>query len=317
MGRLVDGWKSYWFRPAPLLDIASVRVIIVGYQLVFLFRHHVRGQLSNQTLLPDALYDPLAIVRLLLAPLNGAVRPSEEALAIVFWATVAFGCLALVGLITNVTLSLFAIGNLFMQGFLYSFGDFHHGEGLVMISLVVLAMGPSGRLLSLDNLLRRWRESSHTRPSVSDELLNAESGFARWPLLLIGWVLALAYLSATYLKLRGAGLDWVNGHTLKYYLIRDGLRLNIDAALWLADQHWLTVTLSWFTLVFEGSFFLVLVFPVLALVYVPLGVALHMGIHVTMRATFFGFLACYSVFVPWREITQRLRHRSGQSVSVE
>jgi hypothetical protein len=241
-GRLVDGWKSYWFRPAPLLDIAVVRIIIVGYQLAFLFRHDVRGQLSNQAQLPDALYAPLAIVRLLLAPLSGPVRPSEEALVIVFWATVALGCLALVGLSTNVALSLFAIGNLFMQGFLYSFGDFHHGEGLVMISLVVLAMGPSGRVLSLDNLLRRWRESSHTRPSGSDEILNAESGFARWPLLLIGWVIALAYLSATYLKLRGAGLDWVNGHTLKYYLISDGLRLNIDAPLWLADQQWLSGT---------------------------------------------------------------------------
>ena len=316
MGRLVDGWKSYWFRPAPLLDIAVVRIIIVGYQLAFLLRHHFPDRLSSLARLPDALYDPLAIVRLLLAPLSGPVRPSEEALVVVFWATVAFGCLALVGLITNVTLSLFAIGNLFMQGFLYSFGEFHHGEGLVMISLVVLAMGPSGRVLSLDNLLRTWREGSHMRPSVSHEILSAQSGFARWSLLLIQWVIALAYLSGAYHKLRPAGLDWVNGHTLKYYLIRDGLRWDIDAALWLADQHWLTVILSWFTLLFEGSFFLVLVFPVLALVYVPLGVALHMGIHVTMRATFFGFLACYSVFVPWRAIFQRLHDRSGKSVSV-
>ncbi len=95
------------------------------------------------------------------------------------------------------------------------------------------------------------------------------------------------------------------------YVIRDGLRLDIDVALWLADQHWLVVVLSWFTLLWEGSFFLVLVFPALALVYVPLGVALHMGIHVMMRATFFGFLACYSVFVPWRAIIQRLRQRVG------
>ena len=314
--RLVDGWKNYWFRPAPLLDIAVVRIIIVGYQLHFLWRHNFPGLLSRQARLPDALYDPLAVVRLLVAPLSGPVRPSEEALLIVFWATVALGCLALVGLLTNATLGFFAIGNLFMQGYLYSFGDYHHGEGLVMIALVALALGPSGRLLSLDSILRRWREGPRVRRSVSDEILDAESEFARWPLLLIRWVIALAYLSAAYLKLRPAGLAWANGHTLKYYVIRDGLRLDIDIALWLADQHWLTVVLSWFTLLWEGSFFLVLVFPALALVYVPLGVALHMGIHVMMRATFFGFLACYSVFVPWRALIQRLRQRVGESGSV-
>lgn len=315
MQRLVDGWRNYWFRPAPLLDIAVVRVIIVGYQLHFLWRHGYPGILSRQARLPDALYEPLAVVRLLLAPLGGSARPSEEALVVVFWATVVFGCLALLGLLTNVTLGLFAIGNLFMQGYLYSFGDFHHGEGLVVISLTVLALGPSGHLLSLDSLLRRRRGSSPRKSTVS-EILDAESEFARWPLLLIRWVIALAYLSAAYLKLRPAGLDWVNGHTLKYYLIRDGLRLDIDVALWLADQHWLTVILSWFTVLWEGSFILVLIFPALALVYVPLGVALHMGIHVTMRATFFGFLACYSVFVPWRAIIRRLGRSGGNSGSV-
>jgi hypothetical protein len=316
MRRLAEAWKHYWFRPAPLLDIAVVRIIIVAYQLHFLWTHNFPGLFARQARLPDALYDPLVVVRLFLAPLGSTVRPSEEALFIVFWATVAFGCLALAGLFTNAALGLFAIGNLFMQGYLYSFGDFHHGEGLVMISLAVLALGPSGRVLSLDNLLRRWRRGgSRERSLPSDGVLNAESEFARWPLLLIRWVIALAYLSAAYMKLRPAGLDWANGHTLKYYVIRDGLRLDIDIALWLADQHWLTVVLSWFTLLWEGSFFLVLVFPALALLYVPLGVALHMGIHVMMRATFFGFLACYSVFVPWRAIILRLSRRDGGSGS--
>jgi hypothetical protein len=48
------------------------------------------------------------------------------------------------------TLLLFAAGNVFLQSVVYSFGEFHHPEGLMMIGLVVLALSPSGRALSLD-----------------------------------------------------------------------------------------------------------------------------------------------------------------------
>ena len=314
--RLVDGWTRYWFRPAPLLDIAVVRIVIVGYQLWHLLARDYQGRISDTARLPDGLYEPLAIVRVLVAPVGEAIRPPEEVMVLVLWLTAAAGGLALIGLLTNLTLGLFAAGNLFIQGFLYSFGDHHHGEGLVMIALVALALGPSGSVLSLDHFFRRWRGGIRSRPDV-DDILGAESVFARWPLLLTRWVFALIYLSAAYLKVRWGGLDWLNGHTLKYYVARDALRQNIDLGMWLADQQWLIVSLSWFTLLFEGSFFLVLFFPVLALIYVPAGAALHLGIHFTIRAGFFGFLACYSVFVPWHNVLQRLVGRTATKDGID
>lgn len=144
-------------------------------------------------------------------------------------------------------------------------------------------------------------------------MLEGESPFARWPLVLVQWMLALIYLSAAYLKLRGSGLDWANGYTLEYYLIRDGLRWNIETGPWLAQFHGLVVVLSSVTLLFEGTFFLAVLVPVLAWAYVPLGIGMHLGIHWAMSATFFGLMACYVAFIPWREGLVRLERRIARS----
>lgn len=93
-------------------------------------------------------------------------------------------------------------------------GDFHHGEAVVMIALVVLALSPSGRALSIDSLWRDLRAARRRRRFERVALLREESAFARWPLRLVAWVFALIYLSAAIFKLEEAGLDWVNGYPI-------------------------------------------------------------------------------------------------------
>jgi len=116
-------------------------------------------------------------------------------------------------------------------------------------------------------------------------------------------------MSATISKLVNGGLDWMNGYTLQYYLIRDGLRWGIDLGVWLGQQHDAVLLLSWVTILFEGSFFLVLVFPMLAWIYIPVGVAFHIGIYLTQRADFFTFIALYVVFIQWVPLCKALAHR--------
>jgi hypothetical protein len=67
--------------------------------------------------------------------------------------------------------------------------------------------------------------------------------------------------------------------------------------------------MSLMTLFFEGTFFLVLIFPRLWLFYVPVGILLHTGIYLTMRAPFPQWIVIYVVFVPWRSIVRRLTAR--------
>jgi hypothetical protein len=95
------------------------------------------------------------------------------------------------------------------------------------------------------------------------------------------------YLSAVVNKLSRSGLDWPNGFTLQYYMIQDGLRWGNPLGMWLGQHHILVLVLQWFTLLFQATFVLAVLFPKLRWIYVPIGLGFHSGIYLTMRAPFF------------------------------
>ena len=99
--------------------------------------------------------------------------------------------MALIGLRTNTSLIIFAVGNVFMQAFAYSFGDFHHPEALMMITLSVLALSPAGGVLSIDDLRRRLRLNAEKKRFSVFNIMDENSAFARWPLLLVQWILGV------------------------------------------------------------------------------------------------------------------------------
>ena len=303
-------WESYWFQPAPLFTLAVCRLLIVGLQLFKLLHHNWHAEFADHATLSDALFHPLPVLRLLTLPLGGAgprslvaglwnYRPALATLDICYWGTVMAGLFAFIGVWTNRSLRLFALGNMLMVAYLYSFGDFHHPEAIMMIALTVLAFGPAGGALSVDDLRRRLSQVVRRHRFESRPVLEARSEFARWPLLVIQWVCALIYLSCAMSKLHHGGFAWMNGQTLQYYLMEDGLRWNKPLGIWLSHHHTLVAALSWVTVLFEGTFFLAVIFPWLAWLYVPAGLAFHYGIYVTMDAAFFQLMMIYCVFVPW------------------
>ena len=79
----------------------------------------------------------------------------------------------------------------------------------MMIALSVLALSPSGRVLSVDAWLRN-RSRSESVPVIA-----LQSEFAGWPIKLLQWFFVLMYLSAVWSKLSVTGLDWANGYTLQ------------------------------------------------------------------------------------------------------
>ncbi|MGH7930722.1 MAG: thiol-disulfide oxidoreductase DCC family protein [Candidatus Binatia bacterium] len=311
MGELVERWNRYWFRPAPLINLAICRILIVGVQLSVLIGsdYHNYNRLYELSGLPDILYDPLPVLRVFLWPFGWMYRPPFEVLVATYGISLAAGVLALVGFKTRFSLSAFAVANLFLQSFSYSFHEYHHPEALMMIALSLLAIGPAGAVLSADDLWRRVRaNSSRRRFAASANILGETSAFARWPLLQVQWLLALVYLAAATSKLGAAGFDWMNGYTLQYYILRDGLRWS-DVGVWVAHQSSLVWWSSWITILFEGTFFAVLIFPVLSWLYIPLGLAFHTGIYLTMGAFFFQFIVIYSVFIPWAHMLEALSRR--------
>ena len=161
----MNWWNSYWFRPAPVLDQAILRIMAVGLQLWLLMLHYnLMEFLHERASLPDDLYTPLLILKLLLSPFGWGYRPSLEVLTVLYWATVVAGVLALIGLRTNLSLLVFAVGSVTLTAFGYSFGEFHHPDAVMMIALSVLALSPSGQVLSVD----AWRRR-HLNPAVSQK----------------------------------------------------------------------------------------------------------------------------------------------------
>ncbi len=322
-------WESYWFAPSPLFDLAVCRIIIVLFQLNHLLQ--ITGWLANSytnalasmlklSAQTERVYEPLPLVRALTFPFSANQPPSDIFLILVFWVTVFAGILSLIGLKTRLSLIFFAIGSLFITSYIYSYGEFHHPEALVFISLFALAFSPSGESLSVDDLMSRAQENVRNRKFRSFNLLDEQSKFSLWPLRLIQCLLALAYASAAASKLANGGLDWLNGYTLQYYLLGDGLLWNRPLGILLAQSHVLCAVLSWVALIFEATFFLVLIFPRLAWIYIPLGAAFHIGIYLAQWAPFFSFIALYSAFVPWTRVLQSLsrsksNHRNSLSIN--
>ena len=203
-------WEQYWFRPAPYVDLAMVRIFAVAVQLYLLSRWLGSfSSLEQLTALPDEMYNPITALRPFLL-LLGVERPDMDLLVVAYYLTAVAGVLALIGLATRTSLLVFALGNIFLVAFVYSFGDFHHTQAPLFIALLVLVFAPSGHALSVDALLRRRR----------GQPVAAEGPMAGWPIRLIQWMFVLIYLSAVLSKLVfEGGLDWLNGYTLQYYLI--------------------------------------------------------------------------------------------------
>lgn len=307
-------WKSYWFRPYPLLDLAICRIIIVTYQLSYLIFQNYYKAIIEYTKLPDSFYDPLPIFRLLTLPFGWNYRPSLIVLIIIFGITIITGLTSSIGWKTRLSLLIFAYSNLFIQAYLYSFGDFHHIHAIMLITLGLLAFSPAGESLSIDDLERRLKVSRKLEKPTANlqsrfsNIIRQRSRFAAWPLLLTQWMFSLIYLSAAFSKLK-SGLDWLNGYTLQYHLLRSGWQRG-SLAFWFSQNHLLALVFSWISVLWELTFFLVLIFPQLTWLYIPVGVAFHVGIYVTMDLNFSQYIALYSVFIPWTALIRMILKRN-------
>lgn len=302
-------WNRFWFSPSSLFDLAVIRLLCVSVQ-IFMLLSASFSDLQYVLSLPASMYSPLPILKLLLLPLGWGALPTADLIIGIFWLTLLMGFLALAGLLTNLTLLLFCLGNVLLQAFTYSFGDSHHREAIMMIALLALAMAPSGRVLSIDALIRR----RHTQAQPNEvPLLDARSPFAGWPLKLLQCFFPLMYLSAVSSKLATSGLGWANGYTLQYYMIQDSMRWGSQLGLYVAQFHYPILVLQWIILLFQTTFFLVIFFPKLRWIYLPIGLCFHIGIYLTLRAPFIQWIVLYAVFIPWSEL---LRWLATQRVQI-
>jgi hypothetical protein len=301
-------WNDYWFRPAPVFDLAMVRIIVVGTQLLLLlfYGNYAADRLALYAGLDPAMYVAHPLFRILTLPFGLDYRPDAETLVIVRYIAIASGFLSIVGLLTNISLAVFLYTNLFIIMHFYSFGDFHHTEAPLILTLAFITLSPAGRVLSIDRLLRG---RSGSEPGMLEET----SPHARWPILLAQWMFALIYISAFLEKLVFiGGLDWANGYTLQYHMAHNSLWRGSLIGLWMQQFWHLIIIGQWAVLLFQGTFWLSLLFPRLKWLYVPVGFMFHVTILVALNAIFFEWMGVYAVFVPWAAAASLLFHRQSR-----
>lgn len=292
----------HFFAPERLSDLALVRIVCVGATLLFFFPSVHHNLYLAQA--DASLFKPIPALKVLLLPLGSyGTRPSAMLLHAVWVGSWVAGVAAFVGLYARPALLLFAAGNTLLAAHRYSYGEIHHPDALLIITLWLLAVSPSAEVLSLDALIERMRCAVRCRRFTPRPLTPPESPYARWPLRTVQWLLVLAYFSAALAKLADGGFGWLNGYTLAYYFAEDGLRWGSPLGLSLARHPGLAALLSIGAVIFELTFALAIFVRWLAPVYLACGIAMHGVIYAVQRAPFFQYYFVYLAFIESLRLT--------------
>jgi hypothetical protein len=278
VNRWIERWNAYWFPETSALSLAVIRIIAVGAQLFWFF-----PPLHNQINLLEKnshFVQPQMLIRIVSAIVPRELLFTPAAFTVFYSAVVVAGFAALIGLLTRLSLFVFALGVWIIIAHWYSYADFHHESAVFCIFLLLLAFAPAGNRLSIDALIRRRRNI--TTPDVVDTGI--------WPLKVAHVLLALTYFTAGIAKVVVGGPQWVNGYTLQNYILSDAIPRGFPFGVWLAQQHTLCVALSVFTLLFELFFFLSLIFPRTAPFFLLNGIAFHIGLYLAAGHDFFSHM---------------------------
>jgi hypothetical protein len=249
-------------------------------------------------------YDParidqeLILVILSLIPVE--TFHSYEFLHSLWLLTNVAGVLAVVGLFTRTSVLVFGLGHSVLIAHLWSYGELHHPEALYCVALVLMGLSPSGRCYSIDSWI--GRRSQHPERWGPDAKIDT----ATWPLRLVQCLLGIAYFSSGSAKMLDGGLTWWNGATLQTIVLVDYVRFGMPAGLWLVQNFWLCVAASVVTVIVELFFFVAVFVPASRKYVLMGGLALHIGIYLTMAAPFFTWMAMYVIFINFEKIRQQL-----------
>ncbi len=204
---------------------------------------------------------------------------------------------ATIGCLTSLATKSSALLFVFYEGLLRSFGHFNHDEMPAVYILIVLALTPCGDAFSWDS----WRSRSLPR----------RSGIVYgYPILLMRILLAWSYFSSALIKIRVAGLSYLdpdNVPTLAIVHSLDNLHdTHFRLAFWLPQVREYLPVFAALAILWELSFPLAIFFRRARPIILPLGICFHLGTLFFMNIFFPYHLAMYLVFVDWGAVSQRV-----------
>jgi hypothetical protein len=284
-GRSFRRFDAWLFAPGDPRRLAAVRIGLCA----LLAARLASGPYAELAAQPAALYRPISFLRLL------DRMPSAEVVAALQALALAAAVLAMVGLLTRVTLPVAWLAALPLVAMTSSLGKVVHNDVLLLLCLVPLLPARAGAAWSLD---------ARQRPT-------ADRGAAfGWPVRTAMLVVAGAYCFSGLAKLLHAGPAWVASDNLRWvlYASSDQQDTPNPFALFVADRPVLAHLVAAATLAVELGFPLVLWRPRLAWLLVPAVVAMHAGIGLAMRLDYSAMAATVLiVMVDWPALADRIR----------
>jgi uncharacterized membrane protein YphA (DoxX/SURF4 family)/uncharacterized membrane protein len=211
--------------------------------------------------------------------------------------------LSSIGLFTRINSIIACLVGVYLLGLPHNFGKIHHFDGIIVLSLVVMALSRCGDSCSIDQVIRKKFHQSYL-PAES-------SGEYTWPVHMIRLLLSIVFFSAGLAKLRQSGVEWMFSDNFEILLIQHTYHLANENPLvsWgphLAQYSLLCKMLAIGTIVIELSYPLALFSRPARYILVPGMVLLLIGIRLLMGPTFYPFMICSLFWVPWDRVYAKL-----------
>jgi hypothetical protein len=297
-------WCRFWFEPADPTPLAVMRILFGG---MLLYTHIVWG-LNLEGFFGPHGWQGDTVVRTLQA----------DQFAWSFWWWVPVSLHVTVHLVCLVILAAFMLGAFtpvtavlaYLITIAYANRAPMANYGLDQINgmaALYLAIGPSGRLLSIDRLRQRLRSArAQIARGLEPVIPPVEpSARANLALRLIQVHLCVIYVFACLSKLQGE--SWSNG--LAIWQAVSNLEYQSRDLTWLAWYPWLVNLLTHATIAWEMTFWALVWRPTLRPFVLLMGTAIHLGIGAFMGMWTFGLamIFAYVAFIPGRQISAIFR----------
>lgn len=267
MNPVLAAVDRYWYAPAPAERLALLRVACGAFAVVYLTVH--AGGFTSVARFDPAQFEPVGILAPMTSPLRPFVVYGVHAL------TVLCGVAFTAGAAFRVTGPLFALLLLFVTSYRSSWGMVFHTDNLLTLHVLVLGVSPAADALARG---RTGSASPHGRYG--------------WPVRALCAVTTLTYLLAGVAKLRTSGWEWVSGDVLRTQIAYDNLRkielgsIHSPLGAWLVSKAWVFPPLAAVSLVLELGAPIALISSRIAVYWVALAWAFHLGVLATMAIAF-------------------------------
>jgi hypothetical protein len=116
----------YWFEPAPVRDLAYLRIAIVFVLLVDAMWPDSLSLQLRLTLMPAEWFVPIPSMKVLMFPAGWGARPGAALIVLAWMVCGVSGIGALIGAYTRTSLLAFAIATAFLFSHFYSYGAVQH-----------------------------------------------------------------------------------------------------------------------------------------------------------------------------------------------